>query len=137
MIFYAVVDCRTLPSFQEGKDVVARAKTGSGKTFAYLLPLLQKLFAESGSKNKLAPNAFILVPTRELCQQVQLSISGLICNGFTSCFICELNVSAYLQVYTEISSLIELCRVQMKVVQLTSSMPASDLVCSISFYFSL
>ncbi|XP_059437688.1 DEAD-box ATP-dependent RNA helicase 16 isoform X1 [Corylus avellana] len=88
-----------IPLILEGKDVVARAKTGSGKTFAYLLPLLQKLFAASGSKNKLAPSAFILVPTRELCQQV----------------------------YTEVSSLIELCRVQLKVVQLTSSMPASDL----------
>ncbi|KAM3709095.1 hypothetical protein ACB098_02G148200 [Castanea mollissima] len=83
----------------EGKDVVARAKTGSGKTFAYLLPLLQKLFTDSGSKNKLAPSAFVLVPTRELSQQV----------------------------YTEVSSLIELCRVQLKVVQLMSSMTASDL----------
>lgn len=54
---------------QEGKDVVARAKTGSGKTLAYLLPMLQKLFSESGSR-KTAPNSFILVPTRELCQQV-------------------------------------------------------------------
>lgn len=57
--------------FQEGKDVVARAKTGSGKTFAYLVPLLQKLFAaDSSSRSKLAPSAFVLVPTRELCQQV-------------------------------------------------------------------
>nr|POE67662.1 dead-box atp-dependent rna helicase 16 [Quercus suber] len=71
-----------------------------GKTFAYLLPLLQKLFTDSGSKNKLAPSAFVLVPTRELSQQV----------------------------YTEVSSLIELCRVQLKVVQLTSSMTASDLI---------
>ncbi|XP_015868189.1 DEAD-box ATP-dependent RNA helicase 16 [Ziziphus jujuba] len=88
-----------IPLILEGKDVVARAKTGSGKTFAYLVPLLQKLFADFGSRNKLAPSAFVLVPTRELCQQV----------------------------YTEVSSLIELCRVQLKVVQLTSSMPASDL----------
>lgn len=51
--------------------MVARAKTGSGKTLAYLLPLLQKLFsADSVSKKKLAPSAFILVPSRELCQQV-------------------------------------------------------------------
>lgn len=57
--------------FQEGKDVVARAKTGSGKTFAYLLPLLQKLFtASEESKKKLAPSVIILVPTRELSQQV-------------------------------------------------------------------
>lgn len=37
------------------------------------------------------------------------------------------------QVYTEVSSLIELCRVQLKAVQLTSSMPASDMVSVTSF----
>lgn len=111
--------------------MVARAKTGSGKTFAYLLPLLHKLFTDSGSKNKLAPSAFVLVPTRELSQQVQLIISSLICNDFPYCFVSELKCIMYCQVYTEVSSLIELCRVQLKVVQLTSSMTASDLVCSI------
>ncbi|XP_028764325.1 DEAD-box ATP-dependent RNA helicase 16 [Neltuma alba] len=88
-----------IPLILEGKDVVARAKTGSGKTFAYLLPLLQKLFTNTVQRKKLSPNAFILVPTRELCQQV----------------------------YAEVSSLIELCRVQLKAVQLTSNMKASDL----------
>ncbi|ESQ53627.1 hypothetical protein EUTSA_v10024759mg [Eutrema salsugineum] len=88
-----------IPYILQGKDVVARAKTGSGKTLAYLLPLLQKLFSVSGSKKKLAPSAFVLVPSRELCQQV----------------------------YTEVASLIELCRVQLKAVQLTSSMPASEM----------
>ncbi|KAJ7952714.1 DEAD-box ATP-dependent RNA helicase [Quillaja saponaria] len=82
-----------------GKDVVARAKTGSGKTLAYLLPMLQKLFTNSAPRKKVAPNAFILVPTRELCQQV----------------------------YKVVSSLIELCRIQLKVVQLTTNMGASDL----------
>ncbi|KAJ4914319.1 DEAD-box ATP-dependent RNA helicase 16 [Raphanus sativus] len=87
-----------IPYILEGKDVVARAKTGSGKTLAYLLPLLQKLFSDSGRKEKKpAPCAFVLVPSRELCQQV----------------------------YTEVSWLIELCRVQLKAVQLTSSMPVS------------
>ena len=58
--------------FQEGKDVVAKAKTGSGKTFAYILPLLHVLLklSSEGRIRKTAPNAFILVPTRELCQQV-------------------------------------------------------------------
>ncbi|KAK4477435.1 hypothetical protein RD792_016656 [Penstemon davidsonii] len=88
-----------IPLILEGKDVVARAKTGSGKTLAYLLPLLQKLIADSPSKNSLAPSTIILVPTRELCQQV----------------------------YSEVTSLIELCRVQLKVVQLTSTMSASDM----------
>lgn len=50
--------------------MVARAKTGSGKTFSYMLPLLQKLFSDLPSKDNRAPSAFILVPTRELCQQV-------------------------------------------------------------------
>jgi ATP-dependent RNA helicase DDX56/DBP9 len=58
--------------FQEGKDVVAKAKTGSGKTFAYLLPLLHELLklSSEGRIRKSAPNVLILVPTRELCQQV-------------------------------------------------------------------
>ncbi|GMP31195.1 hypothetical protein CsSME_00005510 [Camellia sinensis var. sinensis] len=89
-----------IPLILAGKDVVARAKTGSGKTFAYVLPLLQKLFSDSASNKNLAPTAFILVPTRELSQQV----------------------------YSEALSLIELCRVQLKVVQLMSTMSASDLV---------
>jgi len=55
--------------------VVARAKTGSGKTLAYLLPLLQKLFTANSDRKKLAPNAFVLVPTRELSQQVHLLVS--------------------------------------------------------------
>ncbi|KAL0343460.1 UNVERIFIED_CONTAM: DEAD-box ATP-dependent RNA helicase 16 [Sesamum angustifolium] len=93
-----------IPLILEGKDVVARAKTGSGKTFAYLLPLLQKLFADSPSKKSSAPAAFTLVPTRELCQQV----------------------------YSEATSLIELCRVQLKVVQLTSTMSPSDLKTSLA-----
>ncbi|KAM5574506.1 DEAD-box ATP-dependent RNA helicase 16-like [Rosa sericea] len=89
-----------IPLILEGKDVVARAKTGSGKTFAYLLPLLQKLFtASQESTKKPAPTAIVLVPTRELSQQV----------------------------YKEVRSLIELCRVPLKVVQLTSNMPTSDL----------
>ncbi|XP_010531315.1 PREDICTED: DEAD-box ATP-dependent RNA helicase 16 [Tarenaya hassleriana] len=88
-----------IPYILEGKDVVARAKTGSGKTLAYLLPLLQKLFSDSGSKKRLAPAAFVLVPSRELCHQV----------------------------YSEVSSLLDWCRVQLKAVQLTSSMPASDM----------
>ncbi|WVY96459.1 hypothetical protein V8G54_028610 [Vigna mungo] len=88
-----------IPLILEGKDVVARAKTGSGKTLAYLLPLLQKLFIVSADRKKLAPNAFVLVPTRELCQQV----------------------------YAEVLLLVELCRVQLKVVQLNSNMLPNDL----------
>ncbi|XP_075510559.1 DEAD-box ATP-dependent RNA helicase 16 [Primulina tabacum] len=87
-----------IPLILEGKDVVARAKTGSGKTFAYLLPLLQKLFMNSPSKVNLAPVAIILVPTRELCQQV----------------------------YSEVMSFIELCKMQLRAVQLARNTSASE-----------
>uniref|UniRef100_A0A803KYC6 RNA helicase n=1 Tax=Chenopodium quinoa TaxID=63459 RepID=A0A803KYC6_CHEQI len=88
-----------IPLILEGKDVVARAKTGSGKTFAYLLPLLQKLFSDTGSNNRLGPSALVLVPTRELCHQV----------------------------YSEVNSIIELCRAQLKVAQLTSTMSTIEM----------
>ncbi|WCJ41471.1 ATP-dependent RNA helicase DBP9 [Euphorbia peplus] len=90
-----------IPPILKGKDVIAKAKTGSGKTLAYVLPLLQKLFgaADSGAKKKVAPSAFILVPTRELCQQV----------------------------HKEVMSNIEWCKVKLKAVELTSKMPISDL----------
>ncbi|KAM0062852.1 putative RNA helicase [Helianthus debilis subsp. tardiflorus] len=99
-----------IPLILEGKDVVARAKTGSGKTFAYLLPLLQKLMlldsnnSSVSSAKALAPTAIILVPSRELCQQV----------------------------YSEVVSLIELCRVQLKVVQLTGEPSFSEMASSLA-----
>lgn len=74
--------------YQEGKDVVARAKTGSGKTFAYLLPLLHRLFNESSPQSKLAPAALVLVPTRELCQQACFSSPH---SAYTNISACDFN----------------------------------------------
>ncbi len=54
---------KSIPLLLQGKDLVVRSKTGSGKTFAFLLPILQNLSPE----NKL--QAIILSPTRELAQQ--------------------------------------------------------------------
>ena len=62
---------RTVPLILEGKDVVAMARTGSGKTAAFLVPLLQKLVSKSvkiGPQVKGA-RALILSPTRELALQ--------------------------------------------------------------------
>uniref|UniRef100_A0A1D1Z4A6 RNA helicase n=1 Tax=Anthurium amnicola TaxID=1678845 RepID=A0A1D1Z4A6_9ARAE len=92
-----------IPYILEGKDVVARAHTGSGKTFVYLLPMFHKLFAENGLK-KLGPSVFILAPSRELCQQV----------------------------YSEALSLLEHCRVQLKVMKLTKEMAVSDLTAALA-----
>ncbi|KAK3275979.1 hypothetical protein CYMTET_15924 [Cymbomonas tetramitiformis] len=64
------VQMQCIPLALEGKDVVARARTGSGKTAAYLLPVFHKIL-ESTVPRGTFPRALILVPTRELCQQVR------------------------------------------------------------------
>lgn len=62
-----------IPLLAEGKDVMAQSQTGTGKTLAYLLPVLQKLDASSKHVQ-----ALILVPTRELGIQIQREIERLI-----------------------------------------------------------
>lgn len=59
-----------IPAILSKKDVLGIAKTGSGKTAAYALPLLMGLQQESGVKNRHA-NVLVLVPTRELAEQVK------------------------------------------------------------------
>lgn len=51
-----------------GKNVIARDKTGSGKTFAFAIPIIEKLKSmKKLSKNK-NPVLLVLTPTRELCR---------------------------------------------------------------------
>jgi ATP-dependent RNA helicase DDX54/DBP10 len=53
-----------------GKDVVAMARTGSGKTAAFLLPMLQRLQdKENKTAKSVGPRALIMSPTRELALQ--------------------------------------------------------------------
>jgi ATP-dependent RNA helicase RhlE len=59
-----------IPAVLSGRDVLAGAQTGTGKTAGFVLPILQKLGARSG----IAPRALILVPTRELASQVAESV---------------------------------------------------------------
>ena len=61
------VQAHAIPKSLEGKDVIARARTGSGKTMAYILPTLHMLLG--GGDVDTAFQAVILVPTRELCEQ--------------------------------------------------------------------
>jgi ATP-dependent RNA helicase DeaD len=56
-----------IPPLIEGRDLVGQAATGTGKTAAFALPVLQRLFADGG---RTEPLALVLVPTRELAVQV-------------------------------------------------------------------
>ncbi|CAG9822479.1 unnamed protein product [Phaedon cochleariae] len=57
---------KTIPLIMEGRDVVAMARTGSGKTAAFLIPMLEKLKVRSA---KAGARALVLAPTRELALQ--------------------------------------------------------------------
>jgi ATP-dependent RNA helicase RhlE len=65
-----------IPVVLEGRDVLAAAQTGTGKTAGFTLPLLQRLSAPGESKNNPnQPRALILTPTRELAAQVAESVT--------------------------------------------------------------
>ena len=66
------IQAQSVPVVMSGRDVVGIAQTGTGKTFAYLLPIL-RLLKYSEQKN---PRVLILVPTRELVLQVIAEIGG-------------------------------------------------------------
>ena len=59
-----------IPAVLEGKDVLGIAKTGSGKTASYVLPILTNLQGQTRTKNRHV-NVLVLVPTRELAGQVK------------------------------------------------------------------
>ncbi|HEV3387273.1 MAG TPA: DEAD/DEAH box helicase, partial [Gemmata sp.] len=58
---------RAIPPLLEGRDLIGRAATGTGKTAAFALPLLHRIAAV---KTRTSPTALVLVPTRELAMQV-------------------------------------------------------------------
>lgn len=64
----------TIPVILEGKDIIACAQTGTGKTAAYVLPLINQL--SKGNHPDNAVNAVIMAPTRELAQQIDQQIEG-------------------------------------------------------------
>jgi len=75
-----LVQSRGIPVALEGKDLLCRARTGSGKTLCYSVPLIQRLLADSeASGGCLAPlRGIVLVPTKELVAQVHSVIVSLL-----------------------------------------------------------
>lgn len=70
------VQVAAVPAALQGRDVLGSAQTGSGKTAAFALPLLQQL-ENTASESPRRARALILVPTRELCAQVGEEIRAL------------------------------------------------------------
>jgi ATP-dependent RNA helicase DeaD len=65
------IQAAAIPPLLEGRDLVGQAATGTGKTAAFALPILQRILAE-GSRSE--PLALVLVPTRELAVQVSAAM---------------------------------------------------------------
>lgn len=59
------VQQESIPLLIDGKDVIARARTGTGKTLAFMLPILQQI-----DPKRAYPQALIIAPTRELALQI-------------------------------------------------------------------
>ena len=69
------IQARAIPSALEGRDILGLARTGTGKTAAFALPLLQRLVTAEGTPG--AVRALVLAPTRELAQQIGADIEKL------------------------------------------------------------
>ena len=68
------VQARCIPPILEGRDVLGVAQTGTGKTAAYLLPLLTLLAREPHPED--AVNCLVVAPTRELARQIDQALQG-------------------------------------------------------------
>lgn len=71
---------QVIPLILEGKDIIASAQTGTGKTAAFLLPLLHRILSDEPQDHHIS--AMIIVPTRELAVQISEHLEGL--SYFTS-----------------------------------------------------
>ncbi len=68
------VQAAVIPDALQGRDVLARAQTGTGKTAAFGLPMIERLAEVIGTSPR--PRGLVLVPTRELALQVQEALRG-------------------------------------------------------------
>ncbi|MCO8273113.1 DEAD/DEAH box helicase [Actinoplanes sp. TRM 88003] len=71
------IQAATLPDSLAGRDVLGRGRTGSGKTYAFALPVLARLAASKSQRRPGRPRALILAPTRELATQIDATLAPL------------------------------------------------------------
>eukprot|EP00298_Acanthocystis_sp_HF-20_P005735 c15806_g1_i1.p1 GENE.c15806_g1_i1~~c15806_g1_i1.p1 ORF type:complete len:604 (-),score=225.36 c15806_g1_i1:39-1850(-) len=100
------VQLKCIPFILEGKDLLVRAETGSGKTAAYGIPIIQKLLRSASVNNTMGSSgirSIVLVPTRELCQQISDVFTSLL--HFTSGEIGILSLGQDVPMSVQVSQL--------------------------------
>ena len=70
------IQARAIPELIAGRDLVGIAQTGTGKTAAFVLPILDRLSRDRGNSGRRLPRALVLAPTRELAIQIGEEISS-------------------------------------------------------------
>jgi len=70
------IQMQAIPPLMEGRDVVGIAQTGTGKTAAFVLPILQRMAKEHKVPQRGAPRVLVLAPTRELAAQIGQSFAA-------------------------------------------------------------
>jgi ATP-dependent RNA helicase RhlE len=68
------IQAQAIPAVLKGTDLLARAQTGTGKTAAFGLPMIDRLLASRAGVNRRIPRGLVLVPTRELAVQVHRAL---------------------------------------------------------------
>ncbi len=94
---------KTLESLLEGRDLLGIAQTGTGKTGAFLIPIIHQLL-----NNKRNPYALVVVPTRELAVQVEDEFKSM-SNGlgiYSACFIGGTNINRDAQILRKSSHIV-------------------------------
>ncbi|OXB63882.1 hypothetical protein ASZ78_004177 [Callipepla squamata] len=81
------VQVKTFHPVFSGKDVIAQARTGTGKTFSFAIPLIEKLQADSQERRRgRSPKVLVLAPTRELANQVAKDFKDITRKLTVACF---------------------------------------------------
>ncbi|KAI4495366.1 hypothetical protein M0802_008756 [Mischocyttarus mexicanus] len=97
---------KAIPLLLEGKDVLMRARTGSGKTAAFSIPLIQKILSNKQTQKKQEIKGLILTPSKELCKQIYEVIIDLTIK--CSRDIRTINISPQISLEAQKSLLLEM-----------------------------
>ncbi|XP_055130495.1 nucleolar RNA helicase 2 isoform X2 [Symphalangus syndactylus] len=85
--FLFPIQAKTFHHVYSGKDLIAQARTGTGKTFSFAIPLIEKLHGElQDRKRGRPPQVLVLAPTRELANQVSKDFSDITKKLSVACF---------------------------------------------------
>ncbi|XP_037686270.1 nucleolar RNA helicase 2-like [Choloepus didactylus] len=85
--FLFPIQAKTFHHVYSGKDLIAQARTGTGKTFSFAIPLIEKLQGElQDRKRGRSPQVLVLAPTRELANQVSKDFSDITKKLAVACF---------------------------------------------------